>query len=89
MWMNITGWCGFSLVVTIPVAMFAYARWKRWLSLYKKIEGATDYEKDVVYLHQFPRWIAKQVPNMSPFALKLETWLRFQKIKYKVRYVMQ
>lgn len=49
-----------------------------------KVEGYSNYEKDLVYLHQFPRANAKQVPNLSPFAIKLETWLRLQKLKYKV-----
>ncbi|VDD85294.1 unnamed protein product [Enterobius vermicularis] len=40
-----------------------------------------DYEKDVVYLYQFPR--VKYVPSFSPFCLKLETWLRMADIKYE------
>ena len=44
-----------------------------------------DWEKDVVYLVQFPR--AGSVPSVSPFALKLETWLRMADVKYKVRSV--
>ncbi len=41
-----------------------------------------DFEKDVVYLVQFPR--AASVPSLSPFALKLETWLRMADIRYQV-----
>ena len=41
-------------------------------------------EKDVVYMYTFPRSISKGVPNMSPYALKLETWLRVHGIKYEV-----
>uniref|UniRef100_A0A915DK08 Failed axon connections n=1 Tax=Ditylenchus dipsaci TaxID=166011 RepID=A0A915DK08_9BILA len=40
-----------------------------------------DYEPGLVYLFQFPR--ASVVPNISPFAIKLETWLRIADIKYK------
>ena len=38
--------------------------------------------KNVVILHQFPR--GKFVPNMSPYALKLETYLRMSGIPYEV-----
>jgi len=38
--------------------------------------------KDVVVLHQFER--GTNMPNLSPFALKLETWLRMAGIKYVV-----
>jgi glutathione S-transferase len=40
-----------------------------------------DWQKDVVYLVQFPR--TRLVPSASPFALKLETYLRFAGINYK------
>jgi len=40
-----------------------------------------DWEKDLVYLIQFPR--AGSVPSLSPFALKMETWLRMADIPYK------
>jgi hypothetical protein len=36
----------------------------------------------MVYLFQFPRPFA--IPNLSPFALKLETWLRMSDINYRV-----
>uniref|UniRef100_F1L4L5 Failed axon connections n=1 Tax=Ascaris suum TaxID=6253 RepID=F1L4L5_ASCSU len=39
-----------------------------------------DWQKDHVYLIQFPR--AGCIPSLSPFALKLETWLRMAGIQY-------
>uniref|UniRef100_A0A1I7X219 Transposase n=1 Tax=Heterorhabditis bacteriophora TaxID=37862 RepID=A0A1I7X219_HETBA len=39
-----------------------------------------DWVKDHVYLVQFPR--AGCIPSPSPFALKLETWLRMADIPY-------
>ncbi|VDO57252.1 unnamed protein product [Haemonchus placei] len=39
-----------------------------------------DWEKDHVYLVQFPR--AGCIPSPSPFALKVETWLRMADIPY-------
>ncbi|KAF0308209.1 Failed axon connections [Amphibalanus amphitrite] len=38
--------------------------------------------KDVVVLHQFER--GTNMPNLSPFALKLETFLRMANIQYVV-----
>uniref|UniRef100_A0A914ICK2 Superoxide dismutase n=1 Tax=Globodera rostochiensis TaxID=31243 RepID=A0A914ICK2_GLORO len=40
-----------------------------------------DWKPDVVYLVQFPR--THIVPSPSPFALKLETWLRINGLKYR------
>lgn len=40
-----------------------------------------DWEKDVVYLIQLPR--AGSVPSLSPYCLKMETWLRMADIKYQ------
>lgn len=42
----------------------------------------TDYEKDVVYLYQFTR--CPTLPGISPFCLKVETWLRMNQVKYEV-----
>ncbi|KAK5980518.1 hypothetical protein GCK32_007728 [Trichostrongylus colubriformis] len=39
-----------------------------------------DWEKDHVYLVQFPR--AGCIPSTSPFALKVETWLRMAEVPY-------
>ena len=43
-----------------------------------------EYEKDVVYLHVISRSMAGSIVNLSPFALKLETWLRINKIPFEV-----
>ena len=41
----------------------------------------SDWRRDQVYLAQFPP--SPRVRSISPFALKLETWLRLAKIPYK------
>lgn len=43
-----------------------------------------EWKKNVVYLHVFPRKMARGVPNFSPFAVKLETWLRINKIPFEI-----
>ncbi|XP_064101544.1 failed axon connections-like isoform X3 [Macrobrachium nipponense] len=40
-----------------------------------------DFEKDVVYLYQFTR--TPVLPSLSPYCLKVETWLRLAGIKYE------
>lgn len=47
----------------------------------KKAQRVKAYPKDVVILHQFPR--SQNVPSMSPFCLKVETWLRMASVKYE------
>jgi len=46
-----------------------------------------DWEKDVVYLCQFP--LCPSDRTISPFALKLETWLRLSGIKYENIHTMK
>ena len=43
-----------------------------------------DYKNDVVYLHVLPRSYAGSTANISPFALKVETWLRINNIPFQV-----
>jgi hypothetical protein len=40
-----------------------------------------DFEKDVVYLYQFSR--TPNVPSVSPYCLKVETWIKANGIKYE------
>lgn len=41
-----------------------------------------NFEKDIVYLYQFSR--TPVIPSMSPYCLKVETWLRLAGLKYEV-----
>merc|ERR1712168_1545552 len=40
-----------------------------------------EWEEDMVYLFQFQR--SPQIPSISPFCLKLESWLKLHGIKYQ------
>ncbi|WAQ98245.1 FAXC-like protein [Mya arenaria] len=42
-----------------------------------------EYKRDHVYLHVIPRDRAKGALNISPFAIKLEFWLRINKIPFE------
>lgn len=41
-----------------------------------------DFEKDTVYLYQFCR--TPVLPSLSPYCLKVETWLRLTGVQYEV-----
>lgn len=41
----------------------------------------TDYDKDTVYVYQFPR--TSLLPSLSPYCLKVETWLRLNGVKFE------
>lgn len=44
----------------------------------------TNFEKDIIYLYQFSR--TPLLPSLSPYCLKVETWLRLVGLKYEVGY---
>jgi len=56
------------------------------LSKYFRKDGSDSevMEEGIVYLYMFPRKYTRQMLNLSPFAIKLETWLRLKKIPHKV-----
>merc|ERR1711868_293680 len=47
----------------------------------KPLSHVKDFEEDMVYLFQFTR--SPQIPSISPFCLKLESWLKLHGIKYQ------
>jgi len=44
----------------------------------------TNFEKDIIYLYQFSR--TPLLPSLSPYCLKVETWLRLVGLKYEVSF---
>ncbi|XP_037088929.1 failed axon connections homolog [Pollicipes pollicipes] len=62
----------------LGIGLKVYGRYRR----YQRRQRWNQAGKDVVVLHQFER--ATNFPNLSPFALKLETFLRMAGIKYVV-----
>jgi len=49
----------------------------------KPLVHVKDFEEDMVYVFQFTR--SPQIPSISPFCLKLESWLKLHGVKYQVR----
>ncbi|XP_056640545.1 failed axon connections isoform X3 [Diorhabda carinulata] len=47
----------------------------------KVLVHKSNFEKDVVYLYQFSR--TPLLPSLSPYCLKVETWLRLAGVKYE------
>merc|ERR1712088_930912 len=47
----------------------------------KPVSHVQDFEEDLVYLFQSTR--SPQIPSISPFCLKLESWLKLHGIKYQ------
>ena len=82
---------GLSCVVLLPVlAVAAFFLVKGRMRPRDAAAGMLhrpQWERDVVYLVQFPT--APHCRTISPFALKLETWLRACKIKYEPVYSLK
>jgi len=47
----------------------------------KPLVHVKDFEEDMVYVFQFTR--SPQIPSISPFCLKLESWLKLHGVKYQ------
>lgn len=73
--------CKSLVVVSGSILLITIGAVKVYIHLKKKSKRAK-YPKDTVILHQFPP--NKSCPSLSPFCLKLETWLRMTNIKYQV-----
>lgn len=69
---------GMGLVAIVPALFLLYRKSRKF---FRKKILKEDWTKDVVYLYQFAR--LKCIPSISPFALKLETWLRLKNITYE------
>jgi len=54
---------------------------KKEVSPPKPAVHKVDFEKDVIYLYQFTR--TPVLPSLSPYCLKVETWLRLAGLKYE------
>ena len=82
---------GLSCVLLLPVlAVAAFFLLKSRMRPRDDVAGALhrpQWERDVVYLVQFPT--APHCRTISPFALKLETWLRASKVKYEPVYSLK
>ncbi|KAE9548726.1 hypothetical protein FO519_008063 [Halicephalobus sp. NKZ332] len=65
-------------ILAVVLAKFYCCRKKNEKPKLKK----EDYKKDIVYLYQFKR--NSGLPNMSPYCVKVETFLRGHNIQYEV-----
>jgi len=78
------------LVGLIPLLIICLVVYRKVKKLQKpaiRLLMKPDWKKDVVYLCQFP--VCPSVRTISPFALKLETWLRMNNIKYENVFVLK
>ncbi|XP_076059272.1 failed axon connections homolog isoform X2 [Oratosquilla oratoria] len=76
-------WAGRFCSAAIFVGIcFAARRVHRSIKMKNKRKQWDAVGKDVVLLHQF--WRGKYCPNLSPFALKVESFIRLANIEYKV-----
>lgn len=68
--------------VVVGATCFLYKRWRKRTRI-----CGVDYPKDTVILHVFPG--NKYIPNMGHFVMKLETYLRINKIPYQLDFNYQ
>ncbi|XP_050691503.1 failed axon connections homolog [Eriocheir sinensis] len=77
-------WCRTRRVAVAAVVVAAAVKVHQYWQRQQRRKRWAEAGKDVVVLHTFPRGAA--CPNLSPFVLKLETYLRMAEIKYEVDY---
>lgn len=66
-----------AVVVVVGAVNVAY-----YIKRYQRRKKWNDVGQDIVVLHMFPR--GRFCPNLSPFVLKLETYLRMAEVPYQV-----
>ena len=74
---------------TVLVALYCTARLFKVIlkkTMFAPYYSITEYKENVVYVFEFPRKWTRQMLNLSPFAIKLESWLRLKKVDYQVRF---
>merc|ERR1719177_94752 len=65
------------ILLIVPVVLYFYLKLSRRQVKYPIVKN---WMKDMVYLCQFP--CSPEMRSISPFALKLETWLRLTGVQY-------
>ena len=73
-------WLWFIIVTVVVFICYKLSKPKEETIVLQK----PDFKKDIVYLVQFP--ISPTIRTISPFALKLETYLRLKKVPYECVY---
>ena len=72
-----------TLILTSVIAIgYLY---HRYFYKKKKIKSESKFSKYTIILHQYSRGL--RAPSLSPYALKLETWLRIANISYEVAFL--
>ena len=74
-------WIWILLLVPGTVILYKVFRPKKEKNI---ILRKPDYKKDLIYLMQFP--VSPTIRSISPFSIKLETFLRLKKIPYEPVY---
>lgn len=71
---------------TIAAALFTFFYLLRLIRPKRKAnpQPLRTYKDGVAYIHMFPRSFTKKVVNLSPYAIKVETWCRMNNVPYEI-----